>query len=95
MSISGNNCGGFVGSNVALGGDLYIIGCRTHFDTVTMNASNGYFIGSNARLRSSENLEIYVICCSNKSFTSDFHNLLIGTGILDDDKVINLSNNPR
>ena len=96
MGMYGSNNGGFVGSNVALGGDLYIIGCRTHFDTAMMIASHGYFIGSNATDSEAENSKIYVICCSNKSFTSDYPpDLLIGTGILDDDKVINLSDNPK
>ena len=71
MGMYGSNNGGFVGSNVALGGDLYIIGCRTHFDTAMMNASHGYFIGSNATDSEAEN-KIYVISCSNKSFTSFF-----------------------
>ena len=85
------NLGGLIGSNAGMGGDIFMIGCRTHFDTAMMNSDNGYFIGSISK-NDRKTSQIYVIHCSNKHFTDSYPtDLLVGDGNLDSNNVIFLS----
>ena len=61
------NLGGLIGGNAGQGGDIFMIGCRTHFGN-SIHSDNGYFIGSISNYDRGTS-KIYVIHCSNKYLT--------------------------